>query len=164
MPVWLTTIFSILSPIVSVLTFYLKVKSTREKDEAERKKARAAENEALKSSITSGLKEVNETIDRIQKETTKQMTEIASRHDKDIAALRLEFEKQYQLIFERVDERRRKDTKDLHNRIDEFQGGFASDVVERIGKLEGSLTAELKNCTNFMELIQRSLLEKNGGI
>ena len=125
MPVWLTTAFSILSPIISVLTFYLKVKNTREKDEAERKKARTAETAALKSSITDGLKEVNGSLDRIQKETAKQMGEIASRHDKDIAALRLEFEKQYQQIFERVDERRRKDTKDLHNRIDEFQSGFA---------------------------------------
>ena len=43
MPVWLTTAFSILSPIISVLTFYLKVKNTREKDEAERKKARKEE-------------------------------------------------------------------------------------------------------------------------
>lgn len=164
MPVWLTTIFSILSPIVSVLTFYLKVKSTREKDEAERKKARTAETAALKASIDDGLKEVNGAIDRIQRETAKQMSEIAAQHNSDISELRLEFERKCQQIFERVDERRRKDTKDLHTRIDEFQSGFASDVVERIGKLEGSLTAELKNCTNFMELIQRSLLEKNGGI
>ena len=133
MPVWLTTAFSILSPIISVLTFYLKVKNTREKDEAERKKARTAETAALKSSITDGLKEVNGSLDRIQKETAKQMAEIASRHDKDIAALRLEFEKQYQQIFERVDERRRKDTKDLHNRIDEFQSGLTQELYELHG-------------------------------
>lgn len=162
MPSWLTTIFSILSPIVSVLTFYLKIKSQREKDETERKKLRAKEMDEIRGSISSGLTEVNNTIDAMQREFAKQIYEMDAKHEKDISALRLEFEKQYQEIFERVDERRRKDTKDLHDRIDEFQGGFASDVMERIGKLEGSVTSKIESVENIMTIIQTHLIE-NGG-
>ena len=129
LPGWLTAIFSILSPVISVLTFYLKIKGQRQK-----------ENDELKKSISDGLKAVDRNITQVQKELTQEITEMHQQHDKDIAALRLEFEKQYQEIFERVDERRRKDTKDLHTRIDEFQSGFASEVMERIGKLEGSIS------------------------
>lgn len=151
LPGWLTAIFSILSPVISVLTFYLKIKGQRQK-----------ENDELKKSISDGLKAVDRNITQVQKELTQEITEMHQLHDKDIAALRLEFEKQYQEIFERVDERRRKDTKDLHTRIDEFQSGFASEVMERIGKLEGSITGKIASVENIMTIIQTHLIEKGG--
>lgn len=151
LPGWLTAIFSILSPVISVLTFYLKIKGQRQK-----------ENDELKKSISDGLKAVDRNITQVQKELTQEITEMHQQHDKDIAALRLEFEKQYQEIFERVDERRRKDTKDLHTRIDEFQSGFASEVMERIGKLEGSITGKIASVENIMTIIQTHLIEKGG--
>lgn len=151
LPGWLTAIFSILSPVISVLTFYLKIKGQRQK-----------ENDELKKSISDGLKVVDRNITQVQKELTQEITEMHLQHDKDIAALRLEFEKQYQEIFERIDERRRKDTKDLHTRIDEFQSGFASEVMERIGKLEGSITGKIASVENIMTIIQTHLIEKGG--
>ncbi|MBR2135646.1 MAG: hypothetical protein IJ855_05445 [Bacteroidales bacterium] len=151
LPGWLTAIFSILSPVISVLTFYLKIKGQRQK-----------ENDELKKSISDGLKAVDRNITQVQKELTQEITEMHQLHDKDIAALRLEFEKQYQEIFERIDERRRKDTKDLHTRIDEFQSGFASEVMERIGKLEGSITGKIASVENIMTIIQTHLIEKGG--
>ena len=151
LPGWLTAIFSILSPVISVLTFYLKIKGQRQK-----------ENDELKKSISDGLKAVDRNITQVQKELTQEITEMHQLHDKDIAALRLEFEKQYQEIFERIDERRRKDTTDLHTRIDEFQSGFASEVMERIGKLEGSITGKIASVENIMTIIQTHLIEKGG--
>ena len=151
LPGWLTAIFSILSPVISVLTFYLKIKGQRQK-----------ENDELKKSISDGLKVVDRNITQVQKELTQEITAMHLQHDKDIAALRLEFEKQYQEIFERIDERRRKDTKDLHTRIDEFQSGFASEVMERIGKLEGSITGKIASVENIMTIIQTHLIEKGG--
>lgn len=151
LPGWLTAIFSILSPVISVLTFYLKIKGQRQK-----------ENDELKKSISDGLKVVDRNITQVQKELTQEISAMHLQHDKDIAALRLEFEKQYQEIFERIDERRRKDTKDLHTRIDEFQSGFASEVMERIGKLEGSITGKIASVENIMTIIQTHLIEKGG--
>lgn len=162
LPGWLTAIFSILSPVISVLTFYLKIKNQRIKDEKERKELRQRENDDLKKSITDGLTAVDKNIAQVQKEFAQELAKMHTQHDKDIANLRLEFEKQYQLIFEKVDERRRKDTKDLHTRIDEFQSGFASDVMERIGKLEGSVTSKIESLENIMSIIQTHLIE-NGG-
>ncbi len=162
LPNWLTALFSILSPVLSVLTFYLKVKSERVKDEKERKELRLKETGDIKRSISVGFEKVDQTIADLQKDFSQKLYELHTTHEKDVSDLRLEFEKQYQLIFEKVDERRRKDTKDLHNRIDEFQSGFASDVMERIGKLEGSVTSKIESVENIMNIIQAHLIE-NGG-
>lgn len=159
MKTWLQWIITIISPVISVATFYMKVASERKSDEEARKQEREAEYASLRKAIKDGLAEVNSTVLEDRKEFQRQINELNEKHNKEIYEIRLEFEKQYQGIFEKVDERRRKDTAALHKRIDEFEGGFASEVMERIGKLEGTVTARIEGMQSTLDLIQRHFIE-----
>ena len=105
---------------------------------------------------------IQESISSIQKEFTKSISDQNRQQEKAIADLRLEFQRQYQAMYEKVDERRRKDVQDLHCRMDDFQGEFATSVIDRIGKLEGSVTSKMESMQNTLSLIQRHFIE-NGG-
>lgn len=151
MPEWMKTLFSILSPVVAVATFYWRISSQRKADEKKRQESHSAE-----------MKELTSTLKSIQDEFSKAISQLTLQHNKDISNVKLDFEKRYQGIFEKVSAMSLKSTKDLQSRIDAFETNFISNVMDRIGKMEGAFGAKMDVLQNTLELMQRHFIE-NGG-
>lgn len=134
---WLGIIISVLSVLLAFGTFYWRV---RVDNRQQQEKQTALQAEFMKS--------VTERIAAIQKA-----------HDSEIAQLRLELQTRLEDLHGKVDERRRKDVQDLHNRVNALETTYLASVGDRLGKIEG----KMDSMNNTLMLIQRHFIENQGG-
>lgn len=134
---WLGIIISVLSVLLAFGTFYWRV---RVDNRQQQEKQTALQTEFMKS--------VTERIAAIQKA-----------HDSEIAQLRLELQTRLEDLHSKVDERRRKDVQDLHNRVNALETTYLASVGDRLGKIEG----KMDSMNNTLMLIQRHFIENQGG-
>lgn len=130
-------IISVLSVLLAFGTFYWRV---RVDNRQQQEKQTALQAEFMKS--------VTERIAAIQKA-----------HDSEIAQLRLELQTRLEDLHGKVDERRRKDVQDLHNRVNALETTYLASVGDRLGKIEG----KMDSMNNTLMLIQRHFIENQGG-
>lgn len=130
-------IISVLSVLLAFGTFYWRV---RVDNRQQQEKQTALQTEFMKS--------VTERIAAIQKA-----------HDSEIAQLRLELQTRLEDLHSKVDERRRKDVQDLHNRVNALETTYLASVGDRLGKIEG----KMDSMNNTLMLIQRHFIENQGG-
>jgi len=134
---WLGIIISVLSVLLAFGTFYWRV---RVDNRQQQEKQTALQAEFMKS--------VTERIAAIQKA-----------HDSEIAQLRLDLQSRLEDLHGKVDERRRKDVQDLHNRVNALETTYLASVGDRLGKIEG----KMDSMNNTLMLIQRHFIENQGG-
>nr|WP_321294566.1 hypothetical protein [uncultured Sphaerochaeta sp.] len=134
---WLGIIISVLSVLLAFGTFYWRV---RVDNRQQQEKQTALQAEFSKS--------VNERIAAMQKA-----------HDSEIAQLRLDLQSRLEDLHGKVDERRRKDVQDLHNRVNALETTYLASVGDRLGKIEG----KMDSMNNTLMLIQRHFIENQGG-
>ena len=130
-------IISVLSVLIAFGTFYWRV---RVDNRQQQEKQTALQAEFMKS--------VTERIAAIQKA-----------HDSEIAQLRLDLQSRLEDLHGKVDERRRKDVQDLHNRVNALETTYLASVGDRLGKIEG----KMDSMNNTLMLIQRHFIENQGG-
>lgn len=134
---WLGIIISVLSVLLAFGTFYWRVRvDNRQQQEKQT---------ALQAEFSKG---VNERIAVLQKA-----------HDSEIAQLRLDLQSRLEDLHGKVDERRRKDVQDLHNRVNALETTYLASVGDRLGKIEG----KMDSMNNTLMLIQRHFIENQGG-
>lgn len=134
---WLGIIISVLSVLIAFGTFYWRV---RVDNRQQQEKQSTIQAEFIKS--------VNERIAVLQKA-----------HDSEIAQLRLDLQSRLEDLHGKVDERRRKDVQDLHNRVNALETTYLASVGDRLGKIEG----KMDSMNNTLMLIQRHFIENQGG-
>ena len=134
---WLGIIISVLSVLIAFGTFYWRV---RVDNRQHQEKQTAIQADFIKS--------VNERIAVLQKA-----------HDSEIAQLRLDLQSRLEDLHGKVDERRRKDVQDLHNRVNALETTYLASVGDRLGKIEG----KMDSMNNTLMLIQRHFIENQGG-
>lgn len=134
---WLGIIISVLSVLIAFGTFYWRV---RVDNRQQQEKQTAIQADFIKS--------VNERIAVLQKA-----------HDSEIAQLRLDLQSRLEELHGKVDERRRKDVQDLHNRVNALETTYLASVGDRLGKIEG----KMDSMNNTLMLIQRHFIENQGG-
>ena len=134
---WLGIIISVLSVLIAFGTFYWRV---RVDNRQQQEKQTAIQADFIKS--------VNERIAVLQKA-----------HDSEIAQLRLDLQSRLEDLHGKVDERRRKDVQDLHNRVNALETTYLASVGDRLGKIEG----KMDSMNNTLMLIQRHVIENQGG-
>jgi uncharacterized protein YicC (UPF0701 family) len=134
---WLGIIISVLSVLIAFGTFYWRV---RVDNRQQQEKQTAIQADFIKS--------VNERIAVLQKA-----------HDSEIAQLRLDLQSRLEDLHGKVDERRRKDVQDLHNRVNALETTYLASVGDRLGKIEG----KMDSMNNTLMLIQRHFIENQGG-
>jgi uncharacterized protein YicC (UPF0701 family) len=134
---WLGIIISVLSVLIAFGTFYWRV---RVDNRQQQEKQTAIQADFIKS--------VNERIAVLQKA-----------YDSEIAQLRLDLQSRLEDLHGKVDERRRKDVQDLHNRVNALETTYLASVGDRLGKIEG----KMDSMNNTLMLIQRHFIENQGG-
>ena len=146
---YISEAITILSFIITSVTFYLKLRKDKKAEDEKQKKARADEMTNIKSAFSEFNKEVDSRLDALQ-----------MKHEKDIATLREDMIKRDQSCYDRIDEKRREEMQRVHNRLDDFEKQYASEVMARIGKLEGTVSAKIDNLEKALNILQTHLMAK----
>ncbi len=151
MPLWLQIILNVSSALVAVLTLYWRMSTQAKADKKKQEEERAKEAKETREASTKQARELKEAIDNFSDILADQNRE----YERRFSQLQLDTKEELHRLQKDIDERRRSDIKDLHNRVDSIEGEFSSKVMEKIGKLDSSIEA----MQNTLELIQRHFIE-----
>lgn len=140
MPVWLSTAISVIGCVISVSTFYMKIRNDMK-----------AEREAERDEISREIKAVRASISSME----KKLDERVSLCEEDMASLRTKHEADMQgmeLLIERKNH-------ELYMSMETERNASAQGTAERLSNLEGKVTAKLesleKSVNTLMDFIMR---------
>lgn len=156
MSVTITQIVSVVSCLVGVLTFYLKVRSDMRNERAAEQKRRETEIAMLQKT----LDEFSDTIEQKLAAEEKEIANLKAEHEKDMQAFELKMEQKVSAAYNKADEKRSESVKKLYARIEEVETNYGTKTIERISKLEGTMGAKLDSMEETLNRLQNYIMDK----
>ena len=146
---YISQAITILSFIITAVTFYLKLRKDKKAEEERQKKARADEMAAIKVAFVDFQKGIDARLDTLE-----------MKHQKDISDLRETMISRDQELYDKMDRKRSEEMKRVHERLDTFEKQYAAEVMERIGAVEATVSAKMESIEKTLAVLQNSLMAK----
>lgn len=155
MPVWLSIITTVTSCLITVFTFYLKVRGDLKAEEKAQKNQRKEEMELLRQMINEMQKSIDARLDKLELD----MTSVKAQHANDMKSAELLYEKRYNALFDEVDEKRSASISRLHKRIDELEQTYGVRLGEKLARLEGSIDSRFNSIEKSLSTIEANIIK-----